>query len=158
MKKNAQKNIIAFVTTVGFTIAVITGCSRFSSEAPIREIPGVTGTEELKVVSRLERFLSLGYSSKEIRTAYNEYFSSKYKARLAATRGISNAESYVRSNPYIDFEFVTSIETVKEVRIEGNTARVEALTIVYDLNEKKNDIEKQVFLLEKENGKWVCSF
>lgn len=145
-----MKRIVMFAAAAISLMALMSCGFGMSEEAQRNE-------EEL-VIERLRQFLALEYTPRDIAAAYNEFFSQKYKEKLAKTRDVTSAASYVKSQPTVDFELQTTIVSVKQVIIRGNTAVVQAYTTVQDKKEKREDTEPQVFTLIKEDGRWVMSF
>ncbi|MEK6795455.1 MAG: hypothetical protein AABZ39_11795 [Spirochaetota bacterium] len=142
---------------IGLTLASLmigmVSCDRFGSASS----ESVRKEEEL-VIERLRQFLALEYKPEDIATAYKEFFSEKYKEKLEKTRSVTSAASYVKSQPLVDFELQTTLVSVKQVVIKGNTAVVQAYTTVHDRKQQSEDTEPQVFTLMRENGRWVMSF
>ena len=116
--------------------------------------------DELKenALNSLKEFLSLTYTPENVYKAYDDFYSSDYKKILKTTRGISDAESYVNSNPFLDFEFETTINKVHSITIDGKKAYIDVDTTVYDRDTANTTKYKQTFIMEYENNKWVISY
>ena len=115
---------------------------------------------ELKenALNSLKEFLALTYTPENVYKAYDDFYSSEYKKILKTTRGVNDAESYVNSNPYLDFEFETTINKVHSITIEGKKAYIDVDTTVYDRDTDNITKSKQTFIMEYENNKWVISY
>ena len=64
----------------------------------------------------------------------------------------------MNSNPFLDFEFETTINKVHSITIDGKKAYIDVDTTVYDRDTANTTKSKQTFIMEYENNKWVISY
>lgn len=118
----------------------------------------ISKNERLEIISRLEEYLSLRDNTSDMSRAYEEFYSKRFKAILAHSRGIKNSSEYVASNPKIDFATVTTLKKIKKVTVKDNMAYITAESEIYDLEYRKRYKYTQTFTMMLEDGKWVYSF
>lgn len=109
------------------------------------------------VLDTLKEFLTIEYSPEGVYTAYEKFFSKKYKEVLKNKRNIKNADEYVESYPSLDFEFDIKVEKVYDVWFDSNKAFIDIDSLVYDRVDKRTTKSRQTFVMEYEDNRWVIA-